>query len=331
MTGRYTRRAMTRILERTVMFADLRGSTGLYETLGNAEATSVVTHTVGALCSTVAAHGGHVVKTLGDGLMAVFDRPQQALDAADAMHDTLARLVSRGGERGASSGLRGLRLQVGMARGEVVEMAGDCYGDAVNVAARLLEHAGDNETLVTAEVLQGFAGEHRRRFRDLDRIRLRGRAEPVQVHLLSKTGPPDEQTTQFGDVPPPEEPQGLRLTWLDHCREFDLHQLPVVLGRSPQASFCVDDSRVSRSHARIDWHSGAFQLTDLSFNGTYVRFGAETEVLSLRRGTCALHGSGVIGLGASPLDMSPTIVRFEVLRPHATTPSSAAGRPAARA
>lgn len=331
MSGRYTRRAMTRILERTVMFADLRGSTGLYETLGNAEATSVVTHTVGALCSTVAAHGGHVVKTLGDGLMAVFDRPQQALDAADAMHDTLARLVSRGGERGASSGLRGLRLQVGMARGEVVEMAGDCYGDAVNVAARLLEHAGDNETLVTAEVLQGFAGEHRRRFRDLDRIRLRGRAEPVQVHLLSKTGPPDEQTTQFGDVPPPEEPQGLRLTWLDHCHEFDVQQLPVVLGRSPQASFCVDDSRVSRSHARIDWHSGAFQLTDLSFNGTYVRFGTETEVLSLRRGTCALHGHGVIGLGASPLDVSPTIVRFEVLRPNATTPSHAAGRPPARA
>jgi adenylate cyclase len=72
--------------------------------------------------------------------------------------------------------------------------------------------------------------------------------------------------------------------------------MPVVLGRSPQANFCVDDSRVSRSHARVDWHSGSFQLTDLSYNGTYVRFN-DGEIVSLRRGSCTLHGSGTVGLG----------------------------------
>jgi adenylate cyclase len=71
---------------------------------------------------------------------------------------------SRGSERGASTGLRALRLQVALARGEVVEMAGDCFGDAVNVAARLLDHAGDNETLVTVEVLQGLPLDARSRF-----------------------------------------------------------------------------------------------------------------------------------------------------------------------
>ena len=73
----------------------------------------------------------------------------------------------------------------------------------------------------------------------------------------------------------------------------------MVLGRSPQATFCIDDSRVSRSHARIDWHGGTFQLTDLSYNGTYVRFGDADELVSLRRGSCTLHGSGVIGLGGA--------------------------------
>ena len=48
-------------------------------------------------------------------------------------------------------------MQVGLARGEVVEMSGDCFGDAVNVAARLLDHAGDNETLVTVDVLRGLS------------------------------------------------------------------------------------------------------------------------------------------------------------------------------
>jgi pSer/pThr/pTyr-binding forkhead associated (FHA) protein len=78
--------------------------------------------------------------------------------------------------------------------------------------------------------------------------------------------------------------------------------MPVVLGRSPQATYCIDDSRVSRSHARIDWHGGAYQLTDLSYNGTYVRFSGGSEVVALRRSTCTLHGSGAIGLGLPPTD-----------------------------
>ena len=55
--------------DRTVMFADLRGSTGLYGSLGNTQAAEVVTRTVGLLSQVVAKHDGAVVKTLGDGLM----------------------------------------------------------------------------------------------------------------------------------------------------------------------------------------------------------------------------------------------------------------------
>ena len=78
--------------------------------------------------------------------------------------------------------------------------------------------------------------------------------------------------------------------------------------------FSVDDNRVSRSHARIDWHGGTFQLIDLSYNGTYVRFDHDPEVISLRRGNCTLHGSGVIGLGAPPSEPIAPCVRFEVMK-----------------
>jgi len=304
---------MTQIADRTVLFADLRGSTALYEQLGNAEATSVVTHCVNALAKPVADVGGHVVKTLGDGLMAVFDDSAAAVQASIVMHEVLDGIVSKGSERGASPGLRALRLQIGLARGEVVEMSGDCFGDAVNVAARLLDHAGDNETLVTADVLPGLSPEQQARFRSLDRLALRGRAEPVQVHVLTRRRGGDAPVTQFGDVSIAGEPDGLRLTWSDLNRVFDSHQMPVVLGRSPQATFCVDDSRVSRSHARVDWYSGSFQLADLSYNGTYVRFN-DGEIVSLRRGSCTLHGSGIVGLGASPNEPGSACVRFEVLR-----------------
>jgi class 3 adenylate cyclase len=306
---------MTRISDRTVLFADLRGSTALFETLGNAEATSVVTHCVNALGSPVTSYEGMVVKTLGDGLMAVFDDASQGVQAAMLMHEVLEGMVSRGSERGASSGLRALRLQIGLARGEVVEMSGDCFGDAVNVAARLLDHAGDNETLLTVEVLQGLPLELRSRFRSLDRLVLRGRAEPVHVHVLGgrRGASSDMAATQFGDVTAVSEPDGLRLVWAGLHRVFASQQTPVVLGRSPQATFCVDDARVSRSHARVDWHSGSFQITDLSYNGTYVRFN-DGEIVSLRRGSCTLHGSGAVGLGGTPTDPGSACVSFDVLR-----------------
>ena len=314
---------MTQIAERTVVFADLRGSTALFETLGNAEATSVVTHCVNALVGPVTDHGGRVIKTLGDGLMALFITPASAAAAAAVMHDVLDAIVSRGSERGASSGLRALRLQVALARGEVVEMAGDCYGDAVNVAARLLDHAGDNETLLTHEVLRGLPLEQRARYRSLDRLVLRGRVEPVEVHVLGgKRGAGDTAITQFGGVAMDDEPDGMRLVWLDLNRLFAVQQMPVVLGRSPQVSFCVDDSRVSRSHARVDWHSGNFQLTDLSYNGTYVRFN-DGEIVSLRRGSCILHGSGSIGLGGSPSDPTSACLHFDILRFGDTQPQFA--------
>jgi class 3 adenylate cyclase len=314
---------MTRISDRTVLFADLRGSTAIFETLGNAEATSVVTHCINALGAPVKGHAGHVVKTLGDGLMAVFDDPPPAVQAAMQMHDVLDSIASRGSERGASTGLRALRLQVALARGEVVEMAGDCFGDAVNVAARLLDHAGDNETLVTVEVLQGLPLEQRSRFRSLDRLVLRGRVEPVQVHVMGgRRGAGDLAVTQFGDVGAVMEPDGLRLMWAGLHRVFASMQMPVVLGRNPQATFCVDDSRVSRSHARVDWHSGSFQLTDLSYNGTYVRF-MDGEIVSLRRGSCTLHGSGTIGLGGTPTDPGSACVSFDVLRFADTQPQVA--------
>lgn len=309
---------MTQIRQRCVVFADLRGSTALFETLGNAEATSVVTHTIGLMRRSVESLGGRTVKTLGDGLMAVFEHPSDALGAAVAMHESLDDLVAQGRQRGASPGLRALRLQVAMSYGEVVEMAGDCFGDAVNVAARLIDHAGDNETLVTAEFHSDLAAPERGRFRSLEGIKVRGRVEPVHAWLLD--GLPqgaDPAATQFGDASfssaQQHTPDGIRLVWLETERVFDFDQLPIVLGRSTEAAFCITDARVSRSHARIDWHAGSFTLTDLSFNGSFVRFGGGSEVLPLRRNSCTLHGSGSIGLGSSPTELDAPVVRFEVL------------------
>jgi len=300
---------MTTLLQRTVLFADLRGSTGLFETLGNAEAATVVTQSVALMGRVVATCGGVVVKTLGDGLMAVFEEPQQGIDAADEMQESLERIVARrrsGGRRPA------LKLQVALAHGEVVEVGGDCFGDAVNVAARLIDRAGDNEVLATQQVLDGLGQEHRGRFRSLSKLQLRGRQESVQVHRLEARRFGETAATMFEGSIPLTEVDSIRLVWLEADRVFEGPDLPAVLGRSSQATFCVDDTRVSRSHARVEWHGGTFQVSDLSYNGTFVRFAGSGEVVALRRGSCTLHGAGVICLGASPADTTAPTVHFEV-------------------
>jgi adenylate cyclase len=308
---------MAQLIERVVLFADLRGSTSMYEKLGNADATAVVSQSVALLARIVEIHEGLVVKTLGDGLMAAFVSATDAVMASDDMHESLERIGAPDCPAGSMGSRIGpLKLQVGLAQGEVIEMSGDLFGDAVNVAARLLDHAGDNETLATAAVVKGLSEAMFSRIRSLDRMQLRGRVEPVHVHLLERVRRfGDTAVTAFGDIEHADhEHEGIRLVWLDLNRIYAGNTLPVVLGRSPQATYIIDDNRVSRSHARIDWHGGTFQLVDLSYNGTYVRFDHDPEIISLRRGSCTLHGSGAIGLGAPPSDAVSPTVRFEILK-----------------
>lgn len=300
----------------TVLFADLRGSTSLYESLGNAEAASVVTHSVAVVARIIESQGGRVIKTLGDGLMSVFPDPMPAVRAAEEVHESLIRMM------GAARPSRqpAMRIQIAAAHGEMIEVAGDCFGDAVNVAARLLDHCGDNETLVTAQTRAPLPPEMRERFRRLERLHLRGRVEPVEAWRLESRRHSDAMSTMFGDSAPAAVPEGIRLSCEGVSRIHTVRNLPVILGRSHEATYCLDDNRVSRLHARIEWHGGTFQLTDMSANGTYVRFGRQSEVITLRRGSCTLHGRGVICLGVNPGVLNAPSVTFEVLRFEDTDP-----------
>src|SRR5471032_3279186 len=303
---------MSAIQRRAVVFADLRGSTALYELLGNTDASQIVTETVDAIARRVPATGGVVVKTLGDGLMAVFPTAAQAVEAADQMHEEIDIVMRR---RDALTGFTEarLQLQVCIALGETVEVSGDYFGDAVNVAARLLDHAGDNETLVTVEVLRALSLDSRDMFRSLDLVRLRGRVEPVEVHLLSRRGMDTAPTLVGGGQLGLAGPESVVLTWGNVVRRFTALNMPVIIGRAAAADMQVDDARVSRSHCRIDWIGATLQLSDLSINGTFVRFSSEDEVVSLRRGSCTLHGSGEVGLSGSPEDPGVAAMQFEVL------------------
>lgn len=298
----------------TVMFADLTGSTALFEKLGNAAATRTITALtdwIGAVCQ---AHGGRVVKTLGDGVLALFPGGADAIEAVVQLQREHARRSSRHGP------MHRLQLQVGLASGEVVEVAGDCFGDAVNVAARLSDLSGARQILATDGVVEEMpSAPPGTRFHPLGRVPIRGRAQECRLFRIDweEDSSSDMMTLPAYANPAPLLRPGaaggaIELGYLDCVRVFPCDELPVHLGRAREAEFPVMDPRVSRLHARIDWENHSFVLVDLSSNGTCVRFQPAPSELTLRRGECVLHGSGEIALGPDFTDATLPAVRFEL-------------------
>jgi len=297
----------------TVVFADLTGSTGVFEALGNDRATRSITkltHWIGEVCG---AHHGRVVKNLGDGVLAVFAESKDAVDAVVEMQRVHFKRIAGWPEK-----LR-MRLQVGVASGEVVEVDGDCYGDAVNVASRLSDLSGADQIWATDSVTEQIhAPGEGVRFRSLGPINIRGKAEPrvvfriewqEELHTGLFTAPGD-----LAQLMRPAASQGARidLAWLDQRASFGSNELPINLGRAPEAEFMVNDQRVSRIHAGVAWRNGTFVLTDMSSFGTWVRFNGSQTELALRRDDCVLHGSGEIALGAPFDDFTVPTVSFQL-------------------
>lgn len=307
------------LVQRVVLFADLRGSTALFERCGTAEASAVVGEAVARLAEQVRASGGELVKTLGDGLLALFADAPTALAAAS----TLPQALDGDSVHAPAAPMA---MQLALAAGEVARRDGDCRGDAVNVAARLLGHASDHECLLTAEVHAALTPAQAARCRALPQVHLRGRIEPVAVFACALAvphprGDAEAQATHFGEalLASPATPS-LQLNGLGCAQLVHPADCPYTLGRGDHADWRVDAVRVSRIHARIDAVNATLVLADLSINGTYLRFAGEDELLSLRRGVCTLHGSGQIGLGGAPGSAGTPTLAFQVI---AATPARA--------
>ncbi len=297
----------------TVIFSDLTGSTGVFEALGNEKATIAVTRLTQLMGEACESHRGRVIKTLGDGVLAVFDGEA---DAVEAMVD-LQRLHHH---RIASWPRKLLmHVKVGMASGEIVLVDDDCYGEAVNLASRLCDLAGPGEIWATQEVVAPLRPAAGVRFQALGPISIRGLADPRPVCQIGWNA---GESTEFQTISAPlgslEPPGGntlgrIELSWLNVSAAYQSSELPIHLGRLNDVEFGVNDPRVSRRHARIDWTSNNFVLTDLSSFGTWVRFDGAASELALRRGECVLHGHGDISLGAPFSDFTAPVVSFTLL------------------
>lgn len=296
----------------TMVFADISGSTALFEALGNERATEAVTQMTRRIGDALQACGGRVVKTLGDGVLGIFG------DAAGAVAATATLLRQQQARQGRWPQPVRMDLRVGVASGEVVEVDGDCYGDAVNVASRLCERAGAGEIWATETtvLLAGAAPEVW--YRKMGLLEIRGKSELQMLYQVEwrEDEAPDSltmQATLMSSFAPEDSVLGkIQFSWHGVDHTFSSSDVPVLLGRATTAQLCINDPRVSRLHARIDWRNGGFVLTDMSSFGTWVRFEGSDSPVRLRRDGCLLHGTGEIALGVSFMESSAPVIRFHV-------------------
>ena len=133
----------------TFLFTDLEGSTRLWEEHPDAMHGALARHDE-LVREAIEAHGGHVVKTTGDGFHAAFATARDALDAAVAAQLALTA------EPWASTGR--LRARMGVHTGEAQRREGDYYGTALNRAARIMS-AGHGDQIVLSRATEELVGE----------------------------------------------------------------------------------------------------------------------------------------------------------------------------
>jgi len=147
----------------TLLFTDLKGSTAMYERLGDLNAYALVREHFALLEDTVQAHAGAIVKTIGDAVMAAFSRPTDAVSAALHMLGEIERFNS---EHGDPSIILKIGAHCGPSIAVTLNDNLDYFGQTVNVAARVqsLADAGEiciSEALFSAPDVGGLLSGHR--------------------------------------------------------------------------------------------------------------------------------------------------------------------------
>ncbi len=286
--------------ECAVLFADLVGSTQLYQRVGDTSAFELVDRSIRAMRIVVETKRGRVVKHTGDGLMAVFNDADSAADATLAIHQNLKELPYAPEQQR-------LAVRIGFHFGPVVVSGTDVFGETVNFAARLAELASPGKAITSAETARRLGPEWRSVLHALPPRVIRGLSRPVELCELMCEAVGELTIVQSDHFLLETEPE-LRLYLDSISLVLNSTKPSAQIGRDPAADLVVGDTQSSRRHAAIELRGDKFVLIDRSSNGTFVQIEGEREFL-LSRDEVVLRGRGQFALGRSCAN-SPQVVSF---------------------
>lgn len=272
-----------------VLFADVVGSTRLYDTFGDTTAKQMIDECLTSLQGVVLQYGGRVIKTIGDEIMCVLPSADSGCLAATDMHHKIMALPM------VSKVKRSVRI--GFHFGPVIEEKGDVFGDTVNVAARMAGLAKGMQIITTGATVACMSHMLQLSTRPIAALSVKGKGDDVNVSEVIWQGG-EELTMSTSSIAFTSKAGTLQLEHNGRELVLEHGSAAVVLGRDAQCEVVIADRNASRQHARIECRRDKFFLVDQSTNGSFVTIGNEAEVV-LRREEIMLRGSGRIGFGHS--------------------------------
>jgi adenylate cyclase len=295
---------MGKDIELAILFADVVGSTRLYELMGDLRARDMVSICIDVMRSATEQRHGTVIKTMGDEVMATFPSADEALNAAAQMQQqisTHAQLKVDG---------QPVAIRIGCHFGPVVLESRDVFGSTVHTANRMTSQAKAGQIITTAATVDHLSPEWRAACRLIDTAPIKGQGNEVPLYeVLWQT---EDVTSMVPAIALKGRQAGgarLRLRWLDREVVVDERHPSVTIGRAEDNDLVVKGNLISRLHARIELSRNKLVLIDQSTNGTFVQtLGGEESFV--RRDSLQLKGEGMIGLGRLPETDSAQTIRF---------------------
>ena len=283
---------MGKDIELAILFADVVGSTQLYEVMGDLKARDTVAHCINVMREATEDNNGTVIKTMGDEVMSTFPSADDALNAASAMQQR----ISNDPELFVSG--PPVAIRIGCHFGPVVLENRDVFGSAVHTANRMTSQAKAAQIITTSVTVEQLSPEWRANVRQIDVATVRGRTEEVGLYeVLWQTEDVTSMVpTLKWDRAQSKAPGKLTLRCQNQEVVVDDGKVNATIGRAEDNDLVVKGNLISRLHARIELNRGKFLLIDQSTNGSFVTTNQGEEHF-VRRDSMQLTGEGIIGLG----------------------------------
>jgi class 3 adenylate cyclase len=283
---------MGRDVEVAILFADVVGSTQLYEQLGDTKAREMVGRCLEIMRDATEANRGNVIKTMGDEVMSTFPTADDAMNAAKRMQEhisTDSSLAHEGGQ---------VAIRIGCHYGAVVQEQRDIFGSAVHTANRMTSQAKAKQIITTLSTVERLSADWQATARQIDVATVRGKAD--EVILFEVLWQPEEATSMLPTVAWSNSKRARARTLSLRCQGQEVTvgagRKSVTLGRAEDNDIVVKGNLISRVHARVESSRDRFTLIDESTNGTFVQTNDGEEIF-VRRDSTLLSGAGTIGLG----------------------------------
>jgi len=291
-----------------ILFADVVGSTQLYEALGDDRARETVQQCLRVMKQATEHYGGTVIKTMGDEVMSTFPSADDALNAANQMQQRITNTIRIETDDSHVS------IRIGCHYGPVVTEDRDIFGAAVHTANRMTSQAKAGQIITTSALVEQLTPQWKALVRQIDVATPKGQSDEVAVFEV--LWQPEEATNMLPSIDPAARPPAtaarLRLRFKgEELVVGEQGKATITMGRADENDVVIKGNLISRVHARIDVARNRFVLVDESTNGTFIQQDVGEE-LYVRRDSTVLTGSGVISMGRVAARGTPLAIEYRV-------------------